>query len=74
MMQFVPYTTEDQSVIGRIKRSDWKQTVITNYYSTTDRSNHQQSPQEDDNVQVEEEYTDLAVDEHKASDVEGKTI
>jgi hypothetical protein len=74
MMQFVPYTTEDQSVIGRIKRSDWKQTVITNYYSTTDRSNHQQSPQEDDNVQVEEEYTDLAVDKHKESDVEGKTI
>ena len=74
MMQFVPYNTEDQSVIGRITRNDWKQTVITMFYTTTNRSANQESVQEDYNVEVEEEHTDLAVDEHKASDVEGKTI
>ena len=74
MMQFVPYNTEDQSVIGRITRNDWKQTVITMFYTTTNRSANQESAQEDYNVEVEEEHTDLAVDEHKASDVEGKTI
>ena len=73
MMQFVPYNTEDQSVIRRITRNDWKQTVITMFYTTTNRSANQ-SAQEDYNVEVEEEHTDLAVDEHKASDVEGKAI
>ena len=74
MMQFVPYNTEDQSVIRRITRNDWKQTVITMFYTTTNRSANQESVQEDYNVEVEEEHTDLAVDEHKASDVEGKAI
>ena len=74
MMQFIPYTTEEQSVIGRNKRSDWKQTVITMYYTITDECNHQESVQVDDNIEVQQEDTDLAVDHDKRSEVDGKRI
>ena len=72
MMQFVPYTNEEQPVIRLKKRSDWKQTVITMYYTITNESNHQESVQVVDNIQVQQEETDLAVDHDKRSEVDGK--
>ena len=45
MIQFVPYTNEEQSVIRHKKRSDWRQTVITMYSNTNKERNEQQAVQ-----------------------------
>ena len=64
MMQFVPYTNEEKSVIRRNKRSDWKQTAITMYYNNNKERNEQQAVQVVVNHQgQEEENIDVENDE-----------
>ena len=71
MMQFVPYTNEEQSVIRRNKRSDWKHTAITMYYTINKECNHQETVQVVANLQEQQEETDLAVEHDERSEDDG---
>ena len=70
MMQFVPYTNEEQSVIRRKKRSDWRKTVITMYYTFNKECYNQQAVQVVVNHQGQEEK-DIDVENDEPSENEG---
>ena len=74
MMQFVPYTNEEQFVIRRNKRSDCKQTAITMYYTINKECNHQETVQVVANLHEQQEETDLAVEHDERSEDDGTYI